>query len=549
MTPRRSSLVLAASAALLTSVLTMPGASSAPAPAEPAARADATSEALTALRVVRSIFDGAQRGGRGFAQEGTPADPAAYDATLALRELALVKDQLSGSAREEAESYFARPTDPAGGSNPDTAYSVPEAPPVCNAEVCVHYVATTNDAPPLADTNTNGRPDYVDTAFSTVSSVHDRFVAAGYRSPKPDGTKGGTSATDVYIADIGDNGLYGYCTTDQKVPNQGPYDAWAYCVIDDDYAANEFPTNTSVENLQVTVAHEFFHAVQFGYDVNEDSWFLEATAAWIEDEFYDDVDDNLQYLASSPLRQPRTPLDTFGGSFHYGTWIFFRYLSERFPAAQAGLPVIVRDMWRKADGATGGRDLYSMQAVKSVLRAKKQDFPKLFAQFSNANRRPRATYSEARANRYKSAPLVKRYKLGRGATRRAALRLDHLTSATLRATPSAALRGRTAWRLRVTLDMPKAAKGSAAVASIKLRSGKTRRVNIPISRTGSGAKVLPFSAKKVKYVELTLANAGTQYRCFKGGPYSCQGFSRNDNAREGFRLQVVGRAPKPEGRS
>ena len=557
MTPRRSSLVLAASAALLTSVLTVPGALSASAqpsapttPADPTPSATAsTSDALAALRVVRSIFDGARHGGRGFAQDGTPVDPAAYDATLALRDLSLVKHRLSGPARDEAEGYFARPTDPEGPNNPDTAYSVPEAPPVCNTEVCVHYVATTNDAPPMTDGNGNGRPDYVDTTFSTVSSVHDQFVSAGYRSPKPDGTRGGSSATDVYIADIGDDGLYGYCTTDQNVPSQGPADAWAYCVVDDDYAANEFPTNTSIENLQVTVAHEFFHAVQFGYDFREDSWFLEGTAAWAEDEFFDNVDDNLQYLPQSPLRQPKVPLDTFGGSFHYGTWIFFRYLTERFPAAEGGLPVIVRDMWRQADSLAGAPDLYSMQAIKKVVRSKGKQFPELYAQFSNANRRPRATYSEGRANRYKSAPLVKRYRLGKGSARRGAVRLDHLTSATVRVTPAAALRGRTTWKLRVNLDMAKAARGSAALASIKLRNGKTRKVVFNIRDNGTSTRALPFSAKKIKYVELTLVNAGTQYRCFKGGPYSCRGFSRNDDTNEAFRLQVVGRGPKPEGRS
>ena len=83
-------------------------------------------------------------------------------------------------------------------------------------------------------------------------------------------------------------------------------------MLDNDYAADEFPTNTPIENLQVTIAHEYFHAVQFGYDIAEDPWFLEATAAWVEDIMYDRVDDNLQYLRQSPLRMPRTPMDTFG---------------------------------------------------------------------------------------------------------------------------------------------------------------------------------------------------------------------------------------------
>ena len=31
----------------------------------------------------------------------------------------------------------------------------------------------------------------------------------------------------------------------------------------------------------------------------------------------------------------------------YGDWIFFRYLSERFPDAEGGMPTVIRDMWEQ----------------------------------------------------------------------------------------------------------------------------------------------------------------------------------------------------------
>ena len=61
--------------------------------------------------------------------------------------------------------------------------------------------------------------------------------------------------------------------------------------------------------MRVTAAHEFFHAVQFGYDYFEDVWLMEASSAWVEDEIFDDIDDNRQYLAKSPLSSPAAPLD------------------------------------------------------------------------------------------------------------------------------------------------------------------------------------------------------------------------------------------------
>ncbi len=458
---------------------------------------------------------------------------------MALRDLVLHQDELTGADRAEAESYLARPTDSPGPGNPDNAYSVDEATPVCEGAVCIHYVPSTNDAPSLTDNDANQVPDYIDIVLDTTLHVHDTYVAAGYRAPKGDGTRGGgTNMTDIYVADIGDNNLYGYCTSDQKIPKDGPFNAWAYCVVDDDYAANEFPTNTALENLQVTVAHEYFHAVQFGYDIDEDSWFLEATAAWVEDEMYDNVDDNLQYLRQSPLRLPRVPMDTFGGSFHYGTWIFFRYLTERVTNEQAGLPNVVRDMIRRTDGSAGKPNLYSMQAVKSVLKTYALDFENVFAHFSAANRRPAQNYTEGKTNHYRPSPLAKKYVLGRGQTKVDQVKLDHLTSATVRFTPAKALKANNA-KLRILLKMAKAKRGSVAVASIKLKSGKVRVVSIKIKSSGAGVKKLKFSSRNVKYIELTLANAGTNYDC-TFGPYSCGGSSKNENVVETYRASVIG---------
>ncbi len=531
---RRSSIVLVAVAAVLSTMLVSPAGARVVTAEDPGSPA-----ALAALSNVRSLLGGVDAGIRGLLPDGLTAEPSAPDLTMALRDLAVHRSELSGKELAEADAYLARPTDPPGPDNSDRPYSVDEATPVCSGAICVHYVATTADAPAATDADVNGIPDYVETVLSTTLHVHSTYVAAGYRAPKGDGALGGGSnTTDVYIADIGDDGLYGYCSTDQKIPNHGPFDAWAYCVLDNDYAADEFPTNTPIENLQVTIAHEYFHAVQFGYDIAEDPWFLEATAAWVEDIMYDQVDDNVQYLRQSPLRMPRTPMDTFGGVFHYGIWIFFRYVSERYNELQGGLPTIVRDMIRKTDGSAGAKDLTSIEAVKSVLKARGADFPSLFAKFSSANRRPADNYSEGRANHYKKSPLVKKFALGRRQSKGDELTMDHLTSATVRFKPASGLKGNA--KLRIFVRMAPAKRGSAAVVAIKMASGDVKVVPVKIKASGIGLKTLPFSAKDVKYVELTLANAGTNYDCFNQGPYSCHGTSKNEDQKESFRATVLG---------
>lgn len=194
----------------------------------------------------------------------------ARDATMTLRRLVLLRDALPADDRAEADRILARPTDgildPGG-----TGYALGTSPRVLCDVVCVHWVDTSTDAVNQTDHNVNGIPDYVETVASVGGSVHQSYVAAGYRAPRGDGSLGGDSRTDLYLANIGPQLLYGYCTTDQDVPNEGPYDAWAYCVLDNDYAKSEFPTNTPGENLQVTLAHEYFHAVQFAYDIAEDA--------------------------------------------------------------------------------------------------------------------------------------------------------------------------------------------------------------------------------------------------------------------------------------
>jgi hypothetical protein len=83
----------------------------------------------------------------------------------------------------------------------------------------------------------------------------------------------------VYLADVGANGLYGYCTTDDPSafdPNYPYFDVSAFCVVDNDMSPSQFQGGANrVPALQVTLAHKFIHAVQAAYDWFEDAWFME----------------------------------------------------------------------------------------------------------------------------------------------------------------------------------------------------------------------------------------------------------------------------------
>ena len=78
-----------------------------------------------------------------------------------------------------------------------------------------------------------------------------------------------------------------------------------------------------IENIKVTAAHEYYHAVQFGYDGWEKPWLLESSATWMEEEIFDEINDCYQYMEDW-FKYPHRSLDESG--FHwYGSFIFFEY--------------------------------------------------------------------------------------------------------------------------------------------------------------------------------------------------------------------------------
>jgi hypothetical protein len=81
--------------------------------------------------------------------------------------------------------------------------------------------------------------------------------------------------------------------------------------------------------MKVTSAHEFFHAVQFAYNTNAGSWFMENCSTWMEDVLWDSINDNYAYLAEF-MNNTHLTLTTANGGFEYGAFLWPTYLSERF---------------------------------------------------------------------------------------------------------------------------------------------------------------------------------------------------------------------------
>ena len=224
----------------------------------------------------------------------------------------------------------------------------------------VHYATSGSDAPPSLA--------WVNTVAQTFENAYSQMVVLGYR-PAP--TLSGVPY-DVYLKNVGTTlNEFGETASDVPVTSTS---YTSYMIIDNDFSSQEFGnqiTNYTPEKaLQITAAHEYHHAIQYGYNLFFDSWYAEATSTWIEDEIYDDVNQLYNYLPDYMRNTDRNidiaPDVSLGGG--YGRWIFNRHLAERF-----GITV-VRDVWDRlatmAAPANINSDIPMLPVIDVVLNGK-----------------------------------------------------------------------------------------------------------------------------------------------------------------------------------
>lgn len=227
----------------------------------------------------------------------------------------------------------------------------------------IHYTTSGNDAVLPGDSNGNGLPDYVENVASAMEeSYRVEVTEMGWAAPPSDGQEGGDNRFDVYLENIFGDGTAGYADGgfDEMIvgdnPNTAPLEtnaSWSYMALDNDFAelddyevAPEGVVVTVEEYMRSTAAHEFMHAIQYGYDSGEPAdWMWEAIATWVQDEVYDDVNDANEELVAV-FKSPDTCQVAYGGeeriddeNHWYGMWVFFRYLSERHGRD------VVREVW------------------------------------------------------------------------------------------------------------------------------------------------------------------------------------------------------------
>lgn len=505
-----------------------------PSTAEPGPLPDQASDrARAALAKVEAMLSGTTTANAGGGES----------LTMAMKDLAILQGDLTGDDLAAARALLARPTDKPANCSDVRCYRG-KSKRTCSSVVCVHWVPKSRDrvnGVSRADADDDGKPNYVEQVLASTSDVHQTYVDSGYRETLPDGKRGGNAKPDIYLSQIGDVGYYGYCTTDDpKFPPHGA--TWAYCVLDNDY--KEFPFHTPLQNMRVTAAHEYFHAVQFAYDIGEDNWFMEATATWAEDALFDNINDNAFYLSSGPIRHPKTSIDTFSGLYHYGAWVFIRYLTDRHGGTQGSMADLVLRTWDLLPGKAG----YSLDALETVLGEEGTTLTEEVAEFSAGNRRPQVTYAEEyqelkgdgiKETKYPTAPLQASLKLGLASGEVTEnFRLDHLTAGTVRFTPRDSLAG-DGMGLSLDFDVNDTAAGGAVVVTVKEVGSPATSELRTLQPDGTGNAFTGFDPETVSWVEVTLVNASDRFDCWQGNQtYSCRGNSLDDNQQQVVQAEV-----------
>jgi hypothetical protein len=507
-------------------------------------------EAQYALERARSLFQlGAVR--REF---GAVSKPGPRDGTPILRDLALRLRSLAPTERTAARAVLSRPTDNKylyEHHYPGTANVVSKCDTV--RPLCFHWDENPadDDSPPGADGLAATIPADVQATMDTFDGVYALEVGTyEFQAPLPDTTSPGQSSspeTDIYLADVGADDLFGYCTTDDPHFNRKSryefFDASAYCVVDEDFTNRVYGGLDPDDARAVTAAHEFFHAIQFHYDIGEDLWLMEGTAMMMEDQYADDVNDNVNYLVDSALTSPGTPVDRGSGGFEYGAWIFWRFLIE--DRGELANPLIIKQIWERADGSsdedgggpdTVGPDDYSLQAARRVVASRGFSFRTLFGKFARVNRIPSSFYTEG--SKYPRTPLSHTYFLGRThrGTGWQSTRLRHLASRYYAFKPrsDASSNG----NLRVRVDLPRRWRGPEAYLLVHKTSGSWYARKFALDLDGDAVRRVAFGRGTIREVDLVLTNASTRMRCWRGTVYSCTGVGADDRLYYKFRATV-----------
>jgi hypothetical protein len=202
----------------------------------------------------------------------------------------------------------------------------------------VHYTAEGIDAT---------TPEYAQLVGQALEEArYYQVEELGWPAPPPDGLRGGDERYDVYLVnllarneDVG--GELGSAQPELPFgsnPHSSIEEFYAvpsYVILDNNYDHDSLSDDEDpISLMRATAAHEFHHAIQFGYDAGDyHHWYYEATSTWMETVTFPEDQDAAGYV-EYVFTYPEICLgadgdsDPTGGQLMYGTWLWIETLAE-----------------------------------------------------------------------------------------------------------------------------------------------------------------------------------------------------------------------------
>lgn len=219
-----------------------------------------------------------------------------------------------------------------------------------------------SDAPDLSDEDGNGVPDSIERLGAAFESAWQlEVVQMGYRPPPVEGRY------PIYIAQ-GDGSGY-----TQRAPGGEGVSFPSFIVV----PPQRFDPLVSDGSVKAFAAHEFFHAIQIGYNAFSEQWIEEASSTWIETIAAPEAANAYGYLPSF-VPASRISLQWSFGAYEYGSFLFVEFLVERYgtdPEPEG----IVRELWEAIGVADGS--VATTAALEDVLAARGANLESAWAEF------------------------------------------------------------------------------------------------------------------------------------------------------------------------
>ena len=347
--------------------------------------------------------------------DGPRLDPAAAQARWESlqRAIALSYPALTKAQRRLVDGWAARPDQPVAADG-DFVYDAGDR--LCaydtpGGHFTVHWDATlaSPDVPkPYPDASDAPTLDGTCKAASgwvkAVGAVADQVWSIevdGFHFPAPpsdlhDGTLGGDGGSgryDIYLLNFADHGSPGLLGVNVQASGTRGVSYLAVANTYDDLPPSI--TTAPLDELRVTLAHEFFHAIQTGIVRTRvyrfPQWITEGTAVWVESQVYPGIPDNFQYLPELVGARTELPLWVQDGcdtgcwaaglphdSLHvYGTWLFWLETTRR-----AHDRLLIAQLWRRM--ARHPEQAFRDQGLNDLGKVVKGALPERFRDYANS---------------------------------------------------------------------------------------------------------------------------------------------------------------------